>query len=417
MRIYYGWIVVAISSLIMLLAMGTTVAVYGLYVLPVAEDFQLSRADVNTAFVVGNIGGAIFAPIFGRLADIYPVRWIMTFGALCYMVGLVVLGLTHNMWISAAVLAITIPAVLGGVASAGALTLVARWFEAQRARAMAIAVIGMSLGAVVMPPIVGALIAAFGWRTTVMGQGVIVGSVFLLLICFLRERPGPDDVEPLPKRAKAVAHTAAPAQQASLKPLSTKDILRIAPLWVLVAAMTLSLGLYQAVTVTLVPMVQEQGVDMTTAAGLLSVMGITGLIGKFVLAWIGDAFDKSFALVFMLVAMAAVVAVIPFSSEYMVIVLLAGLLGLAASVLLPLYMALIADLVGSASFASANGMASLMLAIAGAIAMRMSGEIYDSSGSYDGLFFILAASFLIAAVLMFGLSRYARAKPVAVAAA
>lgn len=407
MRIYYGWIVVAISSLIVLLAMGTTVAVYGLYVLPVAEDFNLSRADVNTAFVVGNLGGALLSPIIGRLADTYPVRWVMAFGSLCYIFGLVTLGLSHNMWLSAAVLGIAMPFVLAGIASLGAMTLVARWFEAQRARGMAITVIGMSLGAVVMAPVVGALIGAYGWRNTIMGQGVVVGCVFLVLIYFLRERPGPDDIEPLPKHAKAQVHVAT-APQTPSAPLSTKEILGIGRFWVLALAMALSLGMFQAVAITLVPMVQEQGVDLTTAAGLLSVMGVTGLIGKFALAWIGDAFDKSLAMALMLLAMSVIVAVIPIPDRYVVIVVLAGVLGLAGSVMLPLYLALIADFVGSASFASANGMASLALAISGAIAMRLSGEIYDISGSYDGLFYILSACFALAAVLMLVISRISR---------
>jgi len=415
MRVYYGWVVVAICSLIVLLVMGTTVSVYGLYVLPVAEDFNLSRADVNTAFVVGNIGGALLSPIIGRLADTYPVRWVMAFGALCYMFGLVALGLSHNMWISAAVLGIAMPFVIAGVASLGAMTVVARWFEAQRGRAMAITVIGMSLGSVVMAPLVGWLIGEFGWRTAVIGQGIVIGCVFLVLIYFLRERPGPDDIEPLPKHAKVEQH-APLASQRDTKPLSTKEILRIAPFWILAAAMALSLGMYQAVAITLVPMVQEQGVDVTTAAGLLSVMGVTGLIGKFALALIGDAFNKSFALALMLLSMAAIVVVIPIPDSYVAIVVLAGMLGLAGSVMLPLYLALLADYVGSASFASANGMASLMLAFSGAIAMRLSGEIYDSTGSYDGLFFILAACFTMAALLMLALSRLSRAKPVAAAA-
>ena len=49
-----------------------------------------------------------------------------------------------------------------GIACVGHLamtTVVARWFEAQRGRAMAIAMMGMSLGTVVMAPTIGLLIS------------------------------------------------------------------------------------------------------------------------------------------------------------------------------------------------------------------------------------------------------------------
>ena len=414
MRVYYGWVVVAISSLIVLLVMGTTVSVYGLYVLPVAKDFALSRADVNTAFVVGNVGGAVLSPVIGRMADTFPVRWIMTGGAFCYMFGLVVLGLSHNLWVSAAVLGLAMPFVIGGIASFGALTLVARWFEAQRARAMAITVIGMSLGSVVMAPLVGWMIGTFGWRSSVIGQGIVIGGIFLVLIFFLRERPGPNDVEPIPKGVKLTDDVVGAPRSA--KPLSTKQILHIGPFWILSIAMALGLGSFQAITITLVPMVQEQGVDVTTAAGLLSVMGMTGIAGKFALAWIGDTFDKSMVLAVMLIVIATIVAAVPIPDRFGAIMLLAALLGLAGGVMLPLFMALLADLVGSSSFASANGIASLMIAVSGAIAMRGSGEIYDHMGGYDILFFVLAACFAGAAILMLTLSRLSRARSVPAAA-
>ena len=68
---YFGWVVVIVGAFIMMLTMGTTVGVFGLYVLPVSQEFGLSRADVNSGFALMNLGGAVIAPLVGRAADTF----------------------------------------------------------------------------------------------------------------------------------------------------------------------------------------------------------------------------------------------------------------------------------------------------------------------------------------------------------
>lgn len=63
MRIYYGWYIVAISVVILTLLLGSTYHSFGVFVLPVSEDFGLSRAETNTALILFSLGNAICAPI------------------------------------------------------------------------------------------------------------------------------------------------------------------------------------------------------------------------------------------------------------------------------------------------------------------------------------------------------------------
>lgn len=414
MRLYYGWLVTVICALILMLVMGSTVSVYGLYVLPVAREYGLDRADVNTAFVIANLGGAVQAPFIGRLIDTVPIRRIMTIGAVFYSVTAITIALTHNIWLSAALLAALMPWAIGGLGTSCCMTLVTRWFQAQRARAMAIVVIGMSLGAVIMPPVVGWLIEAHGWRTCAMLIGGVLGLLFLGLIAILREKPGVDDVEPVPLAvAQAQATVAAPPPQTAM---STREILTFPLFWIFALSMALYMGLTQAISITLVPMAQEGGISVTASAGLLSVMGVTAIAGKFVLVWIGDRFDKALTLSILMVLVAAVVMAMPFASTWSALAVCAGLFGVFSGVTLPLIMALLADYVGAASFGSANGIATLMVAVSGASTMRLSGDIYDRTGGYHALFVVLTVLAVISSALMLVSWKMARARPVAVVA-
>jgi MFS family permease len=86
--------------------------------------------------------------------------------------------------------------------------LVARWFVAQRGRAMALSILGMSLGGFDFAPIVGLLIEGIGWRLALIASGLGGSAVLLLLALVVRERPGGDDREGASGAASAPLKTA-----------------------------------------------------------------------------------------------------------------------------------------------------------------------------------------------------------------
>src|SRR5262249_14959998 len=96
MGIYYGWWIVASSVVVLTLLLGSTYHAFGVFVLPVSEDFGLSRAQTNTALILFSIGNAIWAPIVGQMLDRLPIRPIMLSGALLIGASLVALGYSHS---------------------------------------------------------------------------------------------------------------------------------------------------------------------------------------------------------------------------------------------------------------------------------------------------------------------------------
>ncbi|MBV1917490.1 MAG: MFS transporter [Sphingomonadaceae bacterium] len=395
MRFYYGWAIVGITMAIQLLLIGSTLNAFGLFVVPVSEDFGLSRADVNTGLIISNLAGAAIAPFVGRMVDIYPVRLIMAISSVVFGCGLVLLGLSQSVWMSAVILAFAVPAGVVGVSQLGTLTLVARWFEAQRGRAMAFAIMGASLGSVIMAPTVGWLIETVGWRICLMFLGSTLGLVFLVLTYFMRERPGPDDIEPRPTSALP-----APAVQKNGKLLSTKQILQIPLFWYLVLGTALTMGAFQTIVISLVPIAQEDGVSITKSATLLSMLGAMAMVGKLVLVWVGDRFDKALALSAMFAGLSVVVASLVFAEGYTALLICSALLGLGVGATMPIFLALLADYVGTQSFGSANGLTMLFMAGSGAVGMRFGGEVYDRTGGYEPMFVTFTVICLISALLI-----------------
>ena len=399
MRIYYGWVIVGASMLIFMLLVGCMSNAFGLFVLPISKDLGLSRADVNTGYILVILGGAAVAPFLGRLVDTYPVRRVMLACALLFSGGLVTVGLSQNVWLSAAMLVLPVAAGMGGVGTIGAMTIIARWFKAQRGRAMAISMMGMSLGTILLTPMVGLMIASLGWRNTLVALGIGMGMLFLIAIAMMREYPGPDDIEPGTQGGSAQQPQSDVPDEIG-KPLSTLQILKM-PMFLLPSiAAALALSAAQAIAISLVPMAQEAGIGVAKAATLMSMLGAASIAGKFLLIWVGDRVSRSISLGVMSLVTAISSGMLIFAQGYPMLMVSTALLGLAVGSITPALLALLADAVGAASFGSANGMAMLIGAFVGAAAMRGAGELYDRTGGYEVMFEVLVVVSLIALVLM-----------------
>jgi MFS family permease len=381
---------VGVSMLFLLLTVGPTSYAFGLFVLPVSSDLGLSRADMNTGLIVLNFGMAALAPFVGRMIDRVSIRLTIGFSAALFVAGFFVLAFSHNVWLSAAMLAGPIAMGVLGLGTLSTTALVTRWFAAQRARALAIATIGISLGSVIAVPLIGLLIEALGWRQALMIEGFVIAVLVGLVLPFVHEKPSGGGAAVASEAATAVPET----------PLTTGRLLRSLPFWVISVSLGLGFGVLQTIVVSLAPYAQEHDLPMVQAASLISVYGGMAIAGKVVLAWIGDRIDRVLLLTVLFGVVALTAATPLISHTYWALVLCAASLGTAAGATTPAFSALLADRFGAASIGTSYGLASTIVAIISAACIRFGGETYDRSGSYDLMFVSCAAIAAIAAVLM-----------------
>jgi sugar phosphate permease len=381
------------------LLMGSTYHSFGVFVLPVSRDLELSRAQTNTALILFSIGNAIWAPIVGPLLDRLPVRRIMLVCSVLMGASLVALGRSGSMWLSAIVIAGPLALATQGAGTLTATTLVARWFSVHRGRAMAIALVGMSLGGMLITPLLAAVVERIGWRETLVVLGGVVGLVLVAMVPIARDRPGPGDVEvgTAPAAGRAPRDDAA----ADAQPLAATSLLRMASFWTLGVSAALTLGVVQAVMVTLVPLAQGAGVSATQAAGLVSVLSTAGLVGNLCSAWVADRVDRIRLLAGLAIAVALVNGLFYLGDGYAMLATGAALMGLIGGLVSPAFFALIADRFGAASFGTAHGLMTPILTVVAALCVRYAGEVFDRTGGYDLLFVSFAASQGLAALLLF----------------
>lgn len=380
---YFGWLVVAASVLIYALIIGSTFASFGLFVLPVSEEFGLSRAEINTGLIILNLGNAAMAPFIGRLLDRVPARRVMATSAVLLGGSLIVLGLSHSLWLNTAVIALPVAIGVLGAGTISVSIMIARWFSVYRGRAMALAAIGMSVGGIVVTPIIGWLIEVEGWRTTLIVIGAAVGVLLFGLAICLRERPGPNDVEVRGAVAAKPSPTL-PAQTDApvAPPVSAMAILRMPLFWMLAIGIAMGSGVNQGLMISLVPLALESGLSTMESASLISVTGIAGIVSMLLLSVIADRWNRTILLAVLTLIGLVPCALLLVAESFPALLVTAVVIGLSLAVVAPVYIALLADRFGLAAFGTVRGLIVPVMSVMGALSVRFIGEIYDRTGDY-----------------------------------
>lgn len=409
---FYGWYVVAYAVVAQMIVIGTTLSSFGLYVVPVSESFNLSRADMNTVLVMLNLGGAVLSPVVGWVIDRYPIRKLLIIGALMAGFSMAALGLSGSILLSAVIIALFVTTG-DALATRPGSALIVRWFQQHRGRALALGAFGLSLGSIVGAPMVGFFIQTFGWRISLMLSGALITAIVLIPGLVLRMQPS----EAERQREGMVETAGAVAGGAAL--LSVPSLLRMPQFWCIGLAIAIPMAVSQSVLVAMVPMAVQHGVTPPVAATLVSASGLMAITSKIVLSIFADRINRSLLLasVFCIAAIENVVLfLLAGQAPYPVLLGCALLQGFTSGLLMPVWTALVAERFGARSYATVFGLMYPIILVMCALLVRFSGEVYDRTGGYQFAFATFVVLEIVAAVLMFSV-RFTRAVTPAVPAA
>ena len=396
---YYGWRVVFFTAIIYGVVLGFTYSSFGLFVIPVAADLNLSRAEMNTALILLNVGSALFAPVVGRLLDRMPARRIMFACSLLFGLSLGILSISTSIWLSAAVIVVMLSVALQGSGTLTVTVLLARWFTTHRARAMLLSAMGASLGSIAFAPAIGWLIEQEGWRFALQAMAAAVTIILLAITFSIRDRPDPGEIEGSSPIEPAAPRDLAPAASAPAAPAKVSVILKMPKFWTIGISAATAMAIIQAITISMVPLAVQSGMTAMQAASLISVTGAAAITSKLVLAVVADKFDRVYLLACLFALGILVNVFLLMGTGQIVLFSCAIMLGVASSAIAPTFYALLADTFDLASFGTVRGLMATMIAVIGAVAMRVSGEVYDRFGNYDYLFY----AFMVLGLLAVGL--------------
>jgi MFS family permease len=265
-RIYYGWVIVAVALMINVASSPLNAGIFSFFVTPMSEDLGWSKATLSWAMTCRLLVAGCSGPVLGVLLDRHGTRVLGGIAGL--IAGLTTIGLAFMDSVWQFYLLSALSGLSGFGAPAGQLLTivpVAKWFQANRGRALAIATVGLPLGTTVYILAAQRLIEAFGWREAwaISGASVLLISVPLCLV-FMRKDPESiglalEGTEGL----NLEGDVEAPATEVDWTP---REVLRSRVLWAIVAALALSGIVLPGTVVYRVAFWEDLGLASSTVA-------------------------------------------------------------------------------------------------------------------------------------------------------
>lgn len=384
---------VALTFVILNLALGVNFTAYGSLVEAIQHEFGTSRALAASGPSVLNLAMGLLAPFAGAVMRRVPLKTLMLIGIVMNAGGYVLITQVHSIYLMLACYALLIGPgfCLSGIIPCT--TIVSNWFVEGRGRA--IGIINMPFGNTLMPLAAALMLQSFGLRTTFLGCAVILAALIPLILTIVDR---PDRVGQNARGAGLVVEEHA----AGAGEMTSAEILRFPPFWVL----TLGVGLLSAggmVMVShLVALGMGRGLTLSSASLLLAGFGVAGVAGAPIFGWLSDRLGGGHAFAILCFAQALPwLGLIVAGGSLPLLLLLAMLIGLGSNAITTLFGTTTGEWLGKANISAGMGLCYLLQIPFLFGAAPLAGAMFDRTGGYTATILLHVASFVMMGLIFF----------------
>ena len=422
--LYFGWYVCAATLFIGFVSIGARNS-FGVFVIPMSEEFGWSRFTVSIAAALGVLVNGIIQPFIGQLFDRTGGRKVILTGLLVLGISTILLSLTFHILFLVFMFGFIASMAQGGPALSNTAALMSRWFKRRRATAISINSAALSLGGLIMVPFSMYLLQATSWRVAWIGLGIIVLTSLPLAYFFIRERPSDMGLNPDgdPSPSEDGANPRRRELKGPLEVETWRESFKSAPIWQMAGSYFVCGTTTFVLSVHFIPFaIEDRGISGTTAAtifGYMMGLNIIGALGAGLLADKIGGTKNWLALVYFMRGIAYIVLLTVDSVAGLWI--FASIAGFSWVATLPLTSSLTADVYGLKAMGTISGITFMFHQFGGFGSVLLAGLLFDITGSYVLPFAIIGALLFPAAISAFSIkerkysARYQIAVPTAAA--
>jgi MFS family permease len=408
--VFYGWWMVGVGCAIRMLGGGFHLYGFTIFFLPITQELGLSRAATSAVFALARAEGAIEGPLAGYMIDRFGPRPMMLAGVILSGLGYILLaGIESYAGFLAVYLGVISLSFSAGFMHSP-MVLANSWFIRRRAFAMTLISSSISVGGVLITPLLAFSVQTWGWRWGAFLSGVGMIVVGVPITIFARRSPEsmglvPDGgaAEAQPSRGRSAAGHGLPGGDAGETELTLSQAMRTSAFWMLVLATTTRVGVFNSITVHFVPIMVWKGASEQQAAAMLAAMALMSLPAHLFVGWIADRVNKPLLMAVCMVVGAVSVYFLGYGETSWSLWIFVLLITVVEAIF-PVSWATVGDFFGRKSFATIRGTMSFFYLWGPALGPVITGAVYDRHQSYAPLMSSYLMIFLISAIL-YGLMR------------
>ena len=355
-------------------------ASFGVFQIPVAEEFGWARAEFSMAIAIQNLAWGIGQPIFAALAERFGDRLAIVLGALTYAAGLALSSFATDPF-SMQALEVLVGFGIAGTGFGVILAVVGRAAsDDNRSMALAVATAAGSAGQIVGPPAAEWLLGMMSWQ----GVFLIFAGVVLLTLLAL-----PAIRAPVASRSQVDEAMGTVVWRAARDP-------SYALIFVGFFSCGYQLGFITAhfpafVTEVCGPiqaggLLHSMGITTTSALGAMAiaVIGVTNVAGTLAAGWAGKRYVKKNLLAGIYLGrtlVAAAFILTPMTPG--TVLLFSAAMGALWLATVPLTSGLVAHLYGLRYMGTLYGIVFLSHQLGSFLGVWLGGALYDATGGYE----------------------------------
>lgn len=266
------------SAIILALSLGVRHG-FGLYLVPMSDEFGWGHNVFSLAIAMQNLIWGAAQPFTGALADKYGSKIVVAVGGVLYTIGLLLMAVSSTGWLLNLSVGLILGLALSATSFSVLLSAVGRAAPPEkRSLAMGIASAAGSFGQFIMLPSTLLLLQNFGWSAALVVSAILIAMIV-----------------PLAWMLKAPAFVVPNASTNQVQ-LSFKDILVIAknhkPFWFLSLGFLVCGFQVVFIGIHLPGYLIDHGFNATTGTVFLALVGLFNIVGTYTAGWLGGKYSK-----------------------------------------------------------------------------------------------------------------------------
>lgn len=361
-------------------------ASFGVFQIPIADEFGWLRSEFSMAIAIQNLAWGIGQPIFGAIGEKFGDKKAIILGAVMYALGLVLSSaattpMEHNFY------EILVGFGIAGTGFGVILAVVGRAAsDEHRSLALGIATAAGSAGQIIGPPVAEGLLQVMPWSSVFLIFAASVIAVLVVLPMFGKTQPA--------SKAELEASLGEVLGKAVRNPNYIMIFLGFFSCGYQLAFVTAHFPAFVTEVCAAIPdgsLIREIGVNSTSTLGAFSIaiIGAANIVGTVAAGALGHRYSKKYLLAIIYagrtVAAAAFIVLPMTPTTVMVFSAVMGALWLAT---VPLTSGLVAHIYGLRYMGTLYGIVFFSHQLGSFLGVWLGGVMYDAYGSYDVVWWV-----------------------------
>ncbi|MEZ5401432.1 MAG: MFS transporter [Bryobacteraceae bacterium] len=374
------WAAICAGALAMVATLPGRTQGLGLITEPLLASFPVSRVGFAEINLWATLIGSLACLPAGRLADRFGPRAVAA--VLSALLGATVLAMGVATAVTVLAVTVTLTRGLGQSAlSVASLALVGKRFESRLAVAMGMFALLVAVGFIAAFPTLGSAILSRGWRPawSALGWALIVAAPVLWL---------------LGRGANEDQAADGPAAGG----LTLGEALRGPAFWTFAVASSLFGLVYSGIALFNQSILEQRGFEAGVYHQVLVISTMVGLVANFAGGWAATRWPIQRLMGIGMAILAAALVALPLVATYSHVAAYGVAMGAAGGIVTVVFFTVWRQAYGGEHLGRIQGAAQMMTVLASAVGPLLLARTLERTGSYDSIFYLLAAAVALAGV-------------------